>query len=49
MFKVFNKTYQPIILMDGTRIHARSWITISNMTEQIINLETRGLILVRKM
>jgi len=49
LFKVFNKMYQPIILIDGTRILSRNFIIIDKITEQIKNLEARSLVLVKKL
>lgn len=49
MFKIFNKTYQPIILVDGIRIFPRLFVVIEKITEQIKNLEIRGLIIIKKL
>lgn len=48
MFKIFNKTYQPIILIDGMRILPRSFNHVVKITEQLKNLESRSLIIIRK-
>lgn len=49
IYKVFNKTYQPILLIGGIRIAKRSFVMVERMTTQIKNLEERGLLAVRKM
>lgn len=49
LFKVFNKMYQPIILIDGTRILPRNCIVVEKITEQIRNLEFRNLVLTKKL
>jgi len=49
VYKIFNKTYQPIILISGMRIAKRSFIIIKKIDNQIKNLEEKGLITIRKM
>lgn len=49
VYKVFNKTYQPIILVSGQRIAKRSFVIVKAITAQIRNLEDRGFLTVRKM
>ena len=49
VYKVFNKTYQPIILIGGTRIPQRSFVMVTQITPQIRNLEEKGFLAVRKM
>jgi hypothetical protein len=48
MFRIFNKTYQPMILIDGTRIAQRGFAHVQKITDQLRNLEMRGLIIIRK-
>lgn len=49
VYKVFNKTYQPIILIGGIRIPMRSFVVVNSLTKQIQNLLDKGLITIRKM
>lgn len=49
MYKIFNKTYQPIFLIGGERIPKRSYTVVPNLTNQIKNLEARGLLAFRKL
>ena len=48
LYEVFNKTYQPIILMDGTRILPRKSVVVKGMTSQLINIERKGLITIKR-
>jgi len=48
-YKIFNKTYQPILLIGGKRIAKRSFIIVQKITTQIKNIEQKGLITVRKL
>lgn len=48
MFRIFNKTYQPIMLADGARIDQRDFIHVKEITDQIRTLESRGLVIIRK-
>ena len=47
-YKVFNKTYQPIRLV-GNSIFKRDYIIVTKLTDQIKNLEKRGLLFVKKL
>ncbi len=49
VYKVFNKTYQPIIMISGARIPKRSYVMVNKLTTQLKNLEEKGLITLRKM
>ena len=48
MYKIFNKTYQPIILADGKRIPQRSFVVVEKITHQIKNIEEKGLVIIKK-
>ena len=47
MFKVFNKTYQPIRLIDKI-IPVRGFIFVEELTQQIKNIEKKGLLNIKK-
>lgn len=49
MFKVYNKTYQPLVLMDGMRIKQRDFILVEIITQQVKALEIKGLVLIKKL
>lgn len=48
MYKIFNKTYQPILLIGGVRIPQRSYVFVEILTKQIKNLEARNFLISRK-
>ena len=48
-YKIFNKTYQPLIITGMVRIPARSYKVVDKKTSQISNLEEKGFITVRKL
>ncbi|MFW6281243.1 MAG: hypothetical protein ACOC1O_00400 [bacterium] len=48
MYKVFNKTYQPLRIREG-RIPKRDFIMVDEITEQIKLLKKRGWVSTRKM
>jgi len=45
-YKIFNKTYQPIRLI-GKTIPQRSYILVEEKTNQMINLEKKGLLFIK--
>ena len=45
--KIFNKTYQPICLLDGNRIEPRSYYYTDTITGQILELLKRELISIK--
>jgi len=47
MYKIFNKTYQPIRLV-GRTILKRDFILVNIVTNQIKNLEDKGLLFIKK-
>jgi len=47
MYKVFNKTYQPIKLI-GRTILKRDYILVEKITSQIKNLENKKLLFIKK-
>lgn len=48
MIKVVNRTLQPIPLADGKVIKPNSFILIDKLTDQIKNLASRGILIIRK-
>jgi len=47
MYKVFNKTYQPIRLV-GKTILKRDFILVDEITSQMTNLKRKGLLFIKK-
>jgi hypothetical protein len=47
MYKVFNKTYQPVRLV-GRTILKRDFILVEEITNQITNLKKKGLLFIKK-
>lgn len=47
-YEIFNKTYQPIILIDGVRILPRKTVLVAELTSQLVNLEKKGLISIKR-
>ena len=47
MYKVFNKTYQPIRLV-GRTILKRDFILVETATKQMRNFEAKGLLFIKK-
>lgn len=48
IYKVFNKTYQPIRLV-GRVVLERKFVLLEKITPQMKNLERKGLLLIKKM
>lgn len=47
-YRLFNKTYQVILLKDGNRILPRSYLFVNLLTTQIQNLINKELLNVKK-
>ena len=47
-YRVFNKTYQPIKLV-GKIILKRNYIIVNDLTNQMKNLEKKGLLFIKKL
>ena len=47
MYKIFNKTYQPMRLV-GRTILKRDFILVNIVTRQVKNLEGKGLLFIKK-
>ncbi len=47
-YKIFNKTYQPVILTDGKRLAKRTSVIVEKLTNQIKNLEKKGMLSIKK-
>lgn len=47
MYRIINKTHQPIALEDGKRIFSKSFIEIAEISSQIRAIEKMGLVKIK--